>query len=153
MHRSTPATSRGFTLIEVLVSLAIFALAAVVLSVAYLNIIGSYRAMAGRHQEQEDWKWVRSTVLAEPERAKIEAGGRLTLADGHQVVWSAKVESAGVADLFQLTLEAEAMGSGGLDSWKRSEFIHLLRPAWSDPAERDKLREQTRQRVERESKS
>ena len=50
MRRSAPQSSRGFTLIEVLVSLAIFALAAVVLSVAYLNIIGSYRAMAGRHQ-------------------------------------------------------------------------------------------------------
>ena len=153
MTRSTPEALRGFTLIEVLVSLAIFALAAVVLSVAYLNIIGSYRAMAGRHQEQEDWKWVRSTVLAEPDRTKIESGGHLTLADGHQVVWSAKIESAGVADLFQVTLEAEVTGSGGHDSWKHSEFIHLLRPAWSDPAERDKLRDQTRQRVEQEGKT
>lgn len=151
MHRTSPAASRGFTLIEVLVSLAIFALAAVVLSVAYLNIIGSYRAMAGRHRQQEDWKWVRATVLAEPDRAKIEAGGRLTLADGHQVVWSAKIEPAGVADLFRLTLEAEATGSGGLDSWKRSESIHMLRPAWSDPTERDKLRDQTKQRVLREN--
>ena len=94
------------------------------------------------------WMAVRHKVLTLDEAAE-----RLTLADGHQVVWSAKIESAGVADLFQLTLEAEAAGSGGLDSWKRSESIHLLRPAWSDPTERDKLRDQTRQRVERESKT
>ena len=153
MRRPTRHPPRGFTLIEVLVSLAIFALASVVLSVAYLNIIGSYRAMAGRNQEQEDWKWVRATVLAEPDRTKVEEGGHLSLPDGHQVTWSAKIESAGVADLFLLNLQAESPGSGSQDSWKRSESMHLLRPAWSDPTERDQLRDQTRQRVERETKT
>ena len=94
---------------------------------------------------------MRATVLAEPDRAKVEEGGRLTLADGHQVTWSAKIEPAGVADLFQLTLEAESTGSGGQDGWKRSGSIHLLRPAWSDPTERDQLRDQTKQRVQREN--
>lgn len=134
-------------------SLAIFALAAVVLSVAYLNIIGGYRAMAGRHQAEEDWKWLRSVVLAEPERQKVEQGGHLALADGRQLVWSAKIEPAGVADLFQLTLEAETTGSGNEGQWKRRESTYLLRPPWSDPAERDRLRDQTRQRVEREEGS
>ena len=153
MLRPASQPSRGFTLIEVLVSLGIFAFAAVALSMTYLNIIGSYRAMAGRHQEQEDWKWVRATALAEPDRTKVEAGGHLTLSDGHPVTWSAKIESAGVADLFLLTLQAESPGSGSQEGWKRSESIHLLRPAWSDPTERDQLRDQTRQRVERESKT
>lgn len=152
MSLTAPRPARGFTLIEVLVSLAIFALAAVVLSVAYLNIIGSYRAMGSRHQAEEDWKWLQSVVLTEPERPKIEQGGRLPLADGRQVVWSAKIEPAGVADLFRLTLEAEATGAGGQDAWKRRESLHLLRPAWSDPAERERLRDLTRQRVEREDR-
>ena len=148
-----PKPSRGFTLIEVLVSLAIFAMAAVVLSVAYLNIIGGYRAMGSRHQAEEDWKWLRSVVVAEPERQTVEQGGRLPIAEGRQVVWSATIEPAGVADLFQLTIEAEATGSGSLDAWKRRESFHLLRPAWSDPAERERLRDKTRQRVERERSS
>lgn len=151
MNFPTPWRLRGFTLIEVLVSLAIFALAAVVLSVAYLNIIGSYRAMAGRHQTEEDWKWLRSAVLAEPERQTVELGGQLSLTDGRPVVWSAKIEQTGVADLFQLTLEAEAPDRGDERGWKRRESLHLLRPAWSDPAEHDRLRDQTRQRVEKEN--
>ncbi len=150
MSPAFPRPQRGFTLIEVLVSLAIFALAAVVFSATYLNIIGSYRSMGGRHQTEEDWKWLRSVVLAEPERTKVEQGGTLALADGRQIVWSAKIEPDGVADLFQLTLEAESAASGSEEAWKRHESFHLLRPAWSDPAERERLRDQTRQRVERE---
>jgi len=153
MSIASPRPSRGFTLIEVLVSLAIFALAAVVLSVAYLNIIGSYRAMGGRQQAEEDWKWLRSVVLVEPDREIVEQGGRLSLPDGRQVNWSAKIESAGVADLFRLTLEAEAAGAGGREGWNRREAVQLLRPAWSDPTERDRLRDRTRQRIAREEGS
>ena len=141
----------GFTLIEVLVSLALFALAAVVLSVAYLNIIGSYRALGSQHNAEEDWKLVRAVVLTEPELEKVEQGGRLPLPDGRQLQWTAQIEPTNVADLFRLTIEAEtASGGAGLEAWKRSQVLHVLRPAWSDPAERERLREITRQRVARE---
>lgn len=150
MSPATARSARAFTLIEVLVSLAIFALAAVVLSVAYLNVIGSYRTLGSRHEAEEDWKWVRSVVLVEPEREKIEQGGQLSLPDGRQVNWSAEIEQAGVADLFRLTLQVEAPGSGDQPAWEHKESLHLLRPAWSDPAERDRLRALTKQRVERE---
>lgn len=152
MRPASPRSCCGFTLIEVLVGLAIFAFAAVALSLAYLNIIGSYRAMGGRQQTEENWKWLRLEVLAETDRKKVEEGGQLRLADGRQLFWTAKIETAGVADLFRLTLEATASGSGNQDNWRQSESLHLLRPAWSDPVERDRLREQTRQRVEQENR-
>ena len=137
----------GFTLIEVLISLAIFALAAVVLSMAYLNIIGSYSAMGGRQQAEEDWKWLRLTVLFEPDRKKVEDGGRLALPDGQQLVWTAKIEPTDVADLFRVSLKAETAQTTGPEAWQRSQSLQLLRPTWSDPADRDKLRDVTRQRL------
>jgi len=140
----------GFTLIEVLVSLAIFALAAVVLSVAYLNILGSYRALGAHHQSAEDWKLLRSVVLSEPEREKVEEGGRLSLPEGRQLHWTASIEPTDVADLFRVTLEAEMPATGDQELTRRRQILHLLRPAWSDPAEREKLREITRQRIARE---
>ena len=145
---SIPAKSpRGFTLIEVLISLAIFALAAVVLSMAYLNIIGSYRGMGDRQQAEEDWKWLRLTVLSERDRKIVEDGGRLALPDGNQLVWSAKIEPTDVADLFRVNLKGETAQTTGPEAWQRSQSLQLLRPTWSDPAERDKLREVTRQRL------
>jgi prepilin-type N-terminal cleavage/methylation domain-containing protein len=139
----------GFTLIEVLVSLAIFALSAVVLSVAYLNVLGSYRAVGAHQQAEEDWKLVRAVVLTEAEREKVENGGRISLPDGRQLVWTARIESAGVADLFRLTLEADVPGANGQEAWKRRQVVHVLRPSWSDAADREQLREQSRQRLAR----
>jgi general secretion pathway protein I len=140
-------SAQGFTLIEVLISLAIFALAAVVLSMAYLNIIGSYSEMGGRQQAEEDWKWLRLSVLFEPDRKKIEDGGRLALPDGQQLVWTAKIEPTEVADLFRVDLKGETAQTTGPEAWQRHQSLQLLRPAWSDPAERDKLRDVTRQRL------
>ena len=140
----------GFTLIEVLVSLAIFALAAVVLSVAYLNVLGSYRALGSHQAAEENWKLVRAVVLTEPEREKVEAGGRMPLPEGRQLNWTARIEPTDVADLFRLVLEAETPASGGSEAWQHRQVIHVLRPSWSDPAEREQLREKTRQRLARE---
>ena len=143
---------RGFTLIEVLVSLAIFALASVVLSVAYLNIIGSYRALSTRNHTEEDWKLLRAAVLTEADAQKVEAGGRIGLPGGRQVNWRAKIEPTEVADLFRLTIEADVPASGENEAWKRSQVLHVLRPSWSDSTAREELRERTRQRVAQESK-
>lgn len=150
MNHGIPPARRGFTLIEVLVSLAIFALAAVVLSVAYLNVLGSYRALGAHQQAEENWKLLRTIVLTEPEREKVETGGRLPLPDGRPLAWTARIEPTDVADLFRLIVEAETSSSGGNEAWQHRQVIHVLRPAWSDPAERERLREKTRQRLARE---
>lgn len=142
-----PKFLRAFTLIEVLVSLAIFALAAVVLSMAYLNIIGSYSEMGPRQQAEEDWKWLRLTVLSEPDLKKVEEGGRIALPNGEQLVWSAQIEPTNVADLFRVNLKGETAQTTGPEAWQRSQVLQLLRPTWSDPADREKLRNVTRQRL------
>ena len=138
---------RAFTLVEVLISLAIFALAAVVLSAAYLNIISSYSGMGGRQQAEEDWKWLRLSVLSEPDRKKVEDGGRLALPSGQQLVWTATIEPTDVADLFRVSLKGETAQTTGPEAWQRNQTVQLLRPTWSDPADREKLRDITRQRL------
>jgi general secretion pathway protein I len=138
---------RAFTLIEVLVSLAIFALAAVVLAAAYLNVIGGYQAVARRQQGEEDWKLVRMTVLSESDRTKVEAGGRLPLADGSNLHWTAKIEGTAVADLFAVTIHAEPEFTTGGENRARVQKLMLLRPGWSDVTERGKLRAATQLRL------
>ncbi len=144
---------RAFTLIEVLVSLAIFALAAVVLAAAYLNVLGGYQAVARRQQGEEDWKLVRIAVLSESDRTKVEAGGRLQLVDGSFLRWTARIEGTTVADLFSVTVQAEPEMTTGGENRAREQKLMLLRPGWSDPVERDKLRAANQQRLAQQRKT
>jgi len=141
----------AFTLVEVLVSLAIFAIAAVVLAAAYLNVIGGYATLGSRQQQEEDWKFVRMQVLTQPERATLESGGRIGLPDGRQIVWTTKIEPADIPDVFRVTLRANAPAAAGeRDAWEHEQTLFLLRPGWSDPTDRDNLRGKLQQQVEKE---
>ena len=72
---SRPPGAAGFTLLEVLVALSIFALAAVVLGSAYLNVLNSYETLSRGLQVSEDFAYARQLVLREPDRLKLEEGG------------------------------------------------------------------------------
>jgi general secretion pathway protein I len=138
---------RAFTLVEVLVSLAIFAVAAVVLSAAYLNVLGAYGSARQRHQEEEDWKTLRALLVTEADREKLERGGRFALPGSRFVNWAVRIEPTEVADLFAVTIRAESAGPGSAETPPPQERkIMLLRPAWSEPGERDQLRAATKQR-------
>jgi general secretion pathway protein I len=144
MNARRPRRGRAFTLIEVLVSLAIFALAAVVLSAAYVNVLAGYRAHDQSREHEAAWNLARMAALTEADRAKVEAGGSLNLPDRGSLQWSAEIDPTTVADLFALHLHVEVGGNPG---WNKDEQIMLYRPAWSDPGERDKLRADSRQRL------
>ncbi len=143
------ARRRGFTLVEVLVSLAIFALAAVVLGAAYVNVLTGYEAVSRRQEHEQDLRLVRTLVLVEPDRKLVEAGGTFPLPENRSARWTAAVRATGVADLFGVRFRCEIDEPGRAQPWVREESFLLLRPTWSDPAERDRLREQSRQRLEK----
>lgn len=135
---------RAFTLIEVLVSLAIFALAAVVLSAAYLNVISGYQTRDELRAHEAGWQLARILVTTEADVTQVEKGGTLKLPDQGTLTWSADVEPTNIADLFAVTLHVQASGD---KSWQKEGRLMLLRPSWSDPGDRDRLREDSRQRI------
>ncbi|MEI6107243.1 MAG: prepilin-type N-terminal cleavage/methylation domain-containing protein [Opitutae bacterium] len=148
-----PASARGFTLLEVLVSLAIFALAAVILAAAYVNTLTAFDAAARQQGRQQDLTWVRAGILAEPERKVVEEGGELVLPDDRRVRWEAEITPTGVADLFQVTLHCTFTGSGRAGAWTQDSQLMVLRPTWSESDAREKLRAAARAKLAEERKS
>ncbi|MBI3885004.1 MAG: type II secretion system protein [Opitutae bacterium] len=140
MHARRKSSPRAFTLLEVLVSLAIFALAAVVLSATYVNILTSYDAVAHRNEHEQDLRLVSAQLLSEPDRKKAEGGGDFALPDHRTARWKATIEESAVADLFKVKFRCELRDAGTGKPWAEDETFMLLRPTWSDPAARDKLR-------------
>lgn len=137
----------GFTLLEVLCALVIFTLAAAVLGAAYVNVLNSYFAMGKRVRADDDVRFARAALLAEPDRRKAEEGGAYATADGRQVRWRAVIEPTTVADLHRVLFECEVDDRESGEPRRLSEEFRVLRPTWSEAAERDKLRAESRERI------
>ena len=138
----------GFTLIEVLIALSIFAMAAVVLGAAYVNVLLSYEIAGRSTQGDEDVKFARAQLLAIAEPKKIEECGDFDSPGVLRVHWSAQIEPTETADLFLVHFLCEINDPATTDTQKTAQDFRVLRPTWSDPAERDKLRQNARQRIQ-----
>lgn len=145
--RTMSANRHAFTIIEVLVALAILALAAIVLGSSYANVINSYFVMKKSVRAEDDFRFARAALLAEADLKKVEEGADFTTADGRRVRWSATVEPTTIADLFDVTFRCEVGGNSGEEANSTEQVFRLLRPTWSDAAERDKLRAESQKRI------
>ncbi|MBI5380526.1 MAG: prepilin-type N-terminal cleavage/methylation domain-containing protein [Opitutae bacterium] len=139
---------RAFTLLEVMVALAVFALAAVMLGAAYVNVLMAYEIAGRSTLGDEDVKFARAQMLAIAERKKVEEGGDFESTGNRRLRWSATIESTNTADLFLVHFTCEVNDPESREPQKFQEDFRVLRPTWSEPAERDRLRQEARQRIE-----
>ncbi len=141
----------GFTVLEVLVALAIFAFASMVLSSAYINILNGYELATRGQGNDADVAFARALVLAEPDRKKLEEGGEFQTADGRRLQWSVEIALTNTADLYQVTFTCDLSGGTGEKAARPEQVVQrftVLRPTWTiEPAERDKLREEAKTRI------
>lgn len=138
---------RAFTLLEVLVALAIFAMAAIALGAAYANVLISYADLNRVDERHEDVRFARAALLAEAEREKAEEGAEFESGEGRRVRWRAEIEPTNVADLFAVTFICEVTEPAELRPREIVQTFRLLRPTWSDAAERETLRAEARDRI------
>jgi len=139
---------RGFTLLEVLVSLAIFATASIVLASAYLNILNGYDIAARSNETDSDVAFARSLVLTTADRDKLEQGGEFDGATGAHVRWSVDIAPTNTADVFTVTFTCEIDRANSQEPDKTVETFTVLRPTWSTkPDEHDKLRADAKSRI------
>lgn len=143
---------RGFTLLEVLVAIAILAMAAVVLGAAYANTLGAHAAVAQRAAKGNGMDYLRELIFNEPERTKVEEGGQVALPDGRQLRWEATIEEATVPDLFKIVIRGQITGGATKDDEQFEQTSMLLRPTWSDKGKREQLRDDWTKLREKEAR-
>ena len=141
-------SSRAFTLVEVLVALVIFAMAAVVLGSSYLNVLNSYQTVSRGVQVNEDFAFARQIVLREPDRQKLEQGGEFESAGGRRAKWSVEITSTLVPNVFNVAFTCELADPTRTEPEKLTQQFTVLRPTWViDTAERDKLKADIKTRI------
>jgi len=139
--------TKGFTLIEVLVALAIFAGAALVLGATYVNILNGYAFATRATLVDEEVRFARDQLYRETDPDEVEQGSEYQTTDGRFVRWRAEVEPTTVADLFEVVFICEIEGGAGEPDRTVEESFRLLRPTWSEDVERDRLRAEARDRI------
>jgi general secretion pathway protein I len=145
---------RGFSLLEVLIALVVFAVAAVVLGAGYLNILNDYAVIGRGTGEDQDVACAREELLAAADLPTASAGDEYDTDDGgptapksgfsgisRHVAWTAVITPTATTDLFAVAFTC-TITSGSTDYPTRTvvQNFMLLRPTWSDPADRTSLR-------------
>jgi len=137
---------RGFTLIEVLVALAIFTLTAVVLGGAYLNVLNSYEVARRSNLNDSAVSFARSQLLSQADLQTAENGAAFDDGDRH-VKWTAEIEPASTTDLFTVTFTCTVTEPSAHEPRVVVESFMLVRPTWSDPTARTQLRQDAANRI------
>lgn len=154
----TPSTwqnksGSGFMLIEVLIALALFGLAAVYLVDGAFVASRVVRVMKDTREMEQDLIWVRSEILSETNYQTLLEGGDITSLSMGEVKWEVEVEMTNVLDLYKvdLTLDYEGNDDYGVEAGVRSSSMYLLRPAWGSDSdfatERGRLLEKKRDQM------
>jgi general secretion pathway protein I len=141
----------GFTFLEVLVALAIFGLTGMVLASAYLNVLSAEHASMQQDATAADRRLVRQALYAEPTLDKVQAWNDIELPEDRKGKWRATVTPTKIADLFDVTLEIELPAAKGGKDLTFTETCRLMRPTWSQPADREALRTEARSKLAQRS--
>jgi general secretion pathway protein I len=139
--------TRAFTMVEVLVALAIFALGAVVLGTAYVNILNAYATARSAQQRETDLRFARERVLTQADRDEVEAGGDFETAEGGRVRWQALVEATATPDLYRVQLVIEQTPAAGDRARVVEQTLHVLRPDWRVAGEAESAWQDMRDRI------
>jgi general secretion pathway protein I len=145
---SGKTSNKAFSLLEVMLATAIFAIAAVVLTSAFSNALTALQTMRRETNDEPIFRYIRSLVITVPNLANFEEGETLDLPDGATITWTAVAEQTQVADLFKVELTMSLKKKDADEPIVRVERLYLLRPTWSDSDDRAKIISESKSALE-----
>lgn len=138
----------AFSLIEVVIAVAIFGMAATVLMSAFVNALLARERGVSIDLLDADIRAVRMQLLLEPNLEDAEDGDEYETLNSGEASWEASIEPTNVVDLFQVQLRISfSEPPEGLPA-EHIETLYLLRPTWSESDERSDLLQEKREALE-----
>jgi prepilin-type N-terminal cleavage/methylation domain-containing protein len=122
---STSPRGKGFTLVEIAVALAIFALSAVGLSQGFLNILMVRALTTKPTNEQNEIYTLKQIVFSQSSPVPLKNGGVFTSVTGEKVRWNAAVHPTRVENLYRI--ESQCLWP---DQRQKKWIFHLWIPHW-----------------------
>ena len=140
-------------LIEVLIALAVFGMAAVFLVDGISVASRTMRLMKDTREMEQDLLWARSQIFKEHRYEEIEDGGEVKALTIGEITWETEIKMTEVVDLYSvvLTMEYEGNDEIGIEPGERISKMFLLRPGWANESdfatERSRLLEDKRDKI------
>ena len=136
---------RAFSLVECVVALALFALAAVVLGQTCFNCLNSVNSIKKDSYSDSLRDYLRSKVLAASDLSELQTGLDVYGPDGKTLTIVGDASATKIVDLFRLDVSCEEAGY--------SDVFYLVRPSWygqltSASAERSEILDDRREEIE-----
>lgn len=126
----------GFTLLEVLLATALFALSSTALVQVVLNTLNALNAQPQWSSVAVDQAFVIDQIEAVDSRTQFEEGGTLTSPSGQVVHWSASSEPTEIIDLHAIDLLLEWQPFQQRPDREDRQKLYWYRPWLSEPSER-----------------
>ncbi|MAS64466.1 MAG: hypothetical protein CL815_04480 [Coraliomargarita sp.] len=129
----------GFSLIEVVIAVALFAAASVVLTSAFVNALLAREHGQNNSLRTDDISAVRLQLLLEANRDDAEDGGDLETLHSGLATWRCSIEESQIVDLFKVLFEIKFSDPIEGTNKNYQESLYLLRPTWSESDQRSDL--------------
>ena len=126
----------GFTLLEVLLATALFAVSSTALVQVVLNTLSAVNAQATWSSDAVDQAFVVDQIAAIDDRIRFEAGGTLTSPSGQVVHWSTRNEPTDIIDLHAIEVRLEWQPFEQRPARELLQKHYWYRPWLSEPSER-----------------
>lgn len=133
------APAKGFSLIEVLIALALFAIASNIIGSAFINALLSRERNNDNSYRDIAIQTARKQLLLEKNIDDAEDGGSVETLELGEVDWYAEIIPTDMVDLFEVNLFIEFFDVKDDQSSNYNETLLLLRPTWSESDERSSL--------------
>ena len=129
----------GFSLIEVLLALAILGIGIGVLAQALINAMTAVGSLESYDSLYNDVEFVARRAMMVSDREQFEDGGEVDLPNDNTATWEAEVEETETLDLLKVTFQIELPESESYPAFDDDFVVYLYRQGWMDPIDRDIL--------------
>lgn len=151
IHGNAEVGRRGFSLVEVVIAIAIAGIAFIVLTETFFNVLLTLDSLEEETDFEKDIRFVRREIISLPDREQLEDGGTITTLDHGPADWEAQLEETDILDLFKLKLTI-TFAPPEADPLVYEETLHLLRPTWSDPISSSGILAEAKDRIEEQKR-
>lgn len=125
-------SNKGFTLIEVIVALAIFALASVVISQSFMGGLISLEKFNLLDSRDETFKLIDRRVMGIRDRGEMERGGSMKTLEKGFARWDVETSETAVEGLYKVVVHVE-LPDQKLEGrpYAFGDSFYLFRPEWA----------------------